>query len=38
MSTNCTALHDAPRVYVETRDHADCEHAAIPSSTVKRPS
>ena len=30
------ALHDAARVDVEARDHADGEHAAIPSSTVKR--
>ncbi len=30
------ALHDAPRVDVETRDHADGKHAAIPSSTVNR--
>ena len=32
------ALHDAARVDVEARDHADGEHAAIPSSTVNRPS
>ena len=32
------ALHDAPGVDIEARDHADGEHAAIPSSTVKRPS
>ncbi len=32
------AFHDAARVDVETWDHADSEHAAIPSSMVKRPS
>ena len=30
------ALDDAARVDVEARDHADGEHAAIPSSTVNR--
>ncbi len=30
------ALHDATGVDVEARDHPDCEHAAIPSSTLKR--
>jgi hypothetical protein len=32
------ALHHATGVDVEARDHADSEHAAIPSATVKRPS
>jgi len=32
------AFDDPARVHVEARDHPDCEHAAIPSSIVKRPS